>query len=73
MDNEQLLLEWQEILQRDTPLDAATDLTAVEEWDSLSHMGMAAFFDRKLGIRVSSEEIARCGNVRELLQLAGKL
>lgn len=72
MEIEELLLEWQDILQCDSPLDSGTVLTGLEEWDSLSQSGMAAFFDRKLGIRISSDEIARCRTVRDLLILAGK-
>lgn len=72
MEIKELLLEWQDVLQCDVPLGAGTILTDLEEWDSLSQSGMTAFFDRKLGIRISSEEIARCRTVRDLLALAGK-
>lgn len=72
MEIKQLLLEWQDVLQCDDPLDAGMSLAGIEEWDSLSQSGMAAFFDRKLGIHVSSETLARCKTVRDLLQLAGK-
>ncbi|MGE9986073.1 phosphopantetheine-binding protein [Desulfovibrio sp. SGI.169] len=72
MEIKELLLEWQDVLQCDVPLEAGTILTDLEEWDSLSQSGMAAFFDRKLGIRLSSDEIARCRTVRDLLALAGK-
>lgn len=72
MDAERLLREWRDVLQRDEPLAAETNLADIEEWDSLSLVGMAAFFDRKLGIQVSSETLAKCVTVRDLLNLAGK-
>lgn len=72
MEIEQLLTEWQDVLQRDDPLEAGMKLSEIEEWDSLSQVSMAAFFERKLGIRVSSETLAHCKSVQELLTLAGK-
>lgn len=72
METAQLLLEWQDVLQCDAPLDAEMNLAEIEEWDSLSQMSMAAFFDRKLRIQVSSETLAKCATIRDLLHLAGK-
>ncbi len=72
METQELLLEWQDVLQCDTPLDAGTVLADLEEWDSLSQFGMAAFFDRKLGIQLSSGDIAKCRTVQDLLSLARK-
>lgn len=72
MEIEQLLSAWQDVLQRDEPLEAGTNLADIEEWDSLAQMGMAAFFERKLGIHVSSATLAQCKSVQDLLKLAGK-
>ena len=65
MEIKELLLEWQDVLQCDVPLDVGTILTDLEEWDSLSQSGIAAFFDRKLKIPLSSDEIAKCRTVRD--------
>lgn len=70
METPQLLLEWQDVLQRDVPLAPETILADVEEWDSLSQVSMVAFFERKLGIRISSERLAGCKTVQDLLDLA---
>lgn len=70
METQQLLLEWQDILQRDDPIAPDTVLADVEEWDSLAQVGMTAFFERKLGRRVSSERLAACKTVQDLLDLA---
>lgn len=72
MDREQLLAEWQDILQCDEALTPDTDLSVLEEWDSLSQVAMSAFFERRLGSHVSSEKIAQCKNIRDLLALAEK-
>ncbi|HJA80124.1 acyl carrier protein [uncultured Desulfovibrio sp.] len=72
MEIDQLLSAWQDVLQRDEPLAVDMNLADVEEWDSLAQVGMAAFFERKLGIHVSSETLAQCKSVQDLLSLAGK-
>lgn len=71
MEIDQLLSAWQDVLQRDEPLAVDMNLADVEEWDSLAQVGMAAFFERKLGIHVSSETLAQCKSVQDLLSLAG--
>lgn len=70
MINEELLLEWQELMQRDEPLTPEESLAEIIEWDSLSQTALAAFFDRKLGRLVSVEKLASLKTVQDLLDLA---
>lgn len=72
MTENELLEEWQELMQRDLPLSPDESLLDMEEWDSLSQTVLAAFFDRKLNRQISVETIANCHTVRDLLDLALK-
>lgn len=72
MTTKELLEEWQELMQREQPLAVDDILDDMEEWDSLSQIALAAFFDRKLGKSVSIDDLADCESVRDLLDLAGK-
>lgn len=72
MTNNELLAEWQELIQRDEPLTPKTTLADLEEWDSLSQLVLAAFFDRKLGRQISVDTLIACKTMQDLLDLAQK-
>lgn len=72
MQKEDLLEAFQDILQCDAELEPQTVLADLEEWDSLSQMGIVAFFDRKLGKTINFEILGKCATLADLLELAEK-
>ena len=71
MDKEQFLNELQYVLQRDDAVNENDNLSDYEEWDSLSKMAIMAFFDKRLGKKISLKELSELETVSDLLKLAG--
>lgn len=71
MDKEQFLNELQDVLQRDDAVNENDNLSDYEEWDSLSKMAIMAFFDKRLGKKISLKELSELETVSDLLKLAG--
>lgn len=71
MDKEQFLNEMQDVLQRDDAVNENDNLSDYEEWDSLSKMAIMAFFDKRLGKKISLKELSELETVSDLLKLAG--
>ena len=71
MDKEQFLNEMQDVLQRDDAVNENDNLSDYEEWDSLSKMAIMAFFDKRLGRKISLKELSELETVSDLLKLAG--
>lgn len=70
MTKEEFLVEFQEMLQRDDPVEAETPLASLEEWDSLARMVLIAFFDKTFGQRVTFDAFKPCRTVADLMDLA---
>lgn len=60
----------QDMLQCDEPLTAATELTSMEEWDSLAFMAVIAFFDKNFGQRIVFSDLKKCRTVADVMALA---
>ncbi len=71
MDKEQFLNEMQDVLQRDDAVNENDNLSDYEEWDSLSKMAVMAFFDKRLGKKISLKELGEIQTVSDLLKIAG--
>ena len=71
MNKEQFLNELQDVLQRDDAVNENDNLSDYEEWDSLSKMAIMAFFDKRLGKKISLKELSELETVSDLLKLAG--
>lgn len=68
----QLLAEWQELMQCEKPLKPESVLAELEEWDSLSQTALAAYFDRKLHQNISFDALGDCVTVQDILDLVKK-
>ena len=71
MTAQEFLAELQDIMQRDEALSFDTILKDLDEWDSLSVLGVAAFLDRCYGIQVTSEVLKQMKSVRDIATAAG--
>ena len=70
MTKEAFLAEFQNMLQRDDPVEEETTLASLEEWDSLARMVLIAFFDRTFGQRITFDAFNACRTVADLMALA---
>lgn len=71
MNKSQFLNELQDVLQRFDAVGENDVLSDYEEWDSLSKMAVMAFFDRKLGKKISLKELGDVKSVADLIRIAG--
>jgi len=70
MTKDEFLTQFQDVLQRDDPVNAEDTLADYDEWDSLSKMAVMAFFDKNFGVKITLNEIGKLGTVEDLLKLA---
>ena len=73
MTVDEFLAELREIMQRDEALTLDTALKDLDEWDSLSALGVAAFFDRCFAKNISSDNLKRMQTVRDIVRASGLL
>ena len=71
MNQAEFLEKLQDLLQRDEPLTPAMELRSLPEWDSLSMMAIAAFFDGQLGQTLTFPDFEAFLTVADLLDRAG--
>ena len=69
MDSKALIEELAEILDVDEDmLSEDTDLTAMDEWDSIAKLSIIIFADEHLGKKITGEELKIVKTVADLLQ-----
>jgi acyl carrier protein len=71
MKTSDFLEELQDLLQREEPLEPEMRLKELPEWDSLSLMAIAAFFDKHFRQSLTFNDFERLTTVRDLLDQAG--
>ncbi|MCH5276827.1 MAG: acyl carrier protein [Desulfovibrionaceae bacterium] len=69
MTKKEFLAEFQEILQRDEPVQEETPLASLAEWDSVARMVLIAFFDRTFGQQIKFDAFNACHTVADLMAL----
>ncbi len=72
MTAEDFLEQFQDILQRDTPINLDTCLCDIEEWDSLTAMTLIAFFEHKLGLHITFDNFKDCRTIQDIWMLSAK-
>jgi acyl carrier protein len=71
MTRSEFLAELQDILQRDEPLEAEMILRDLPEWDSLSIMATAGFFDEQFSMTLNFIDFGNFIKVEDLMIKAG--
>ena len=68
------LTDFQDVLQRESPLSPELLLADLEEWDSMAIMGTMAYLDSRLGIKTTFRTYRDLKSVADVIALAkGKL
>ncbi|MDR1922035.1 MAG: acyl carrier protein [Candidatus Adiutrix sp.] len=71
MDGADFLTELQDLLQRDEALTPDMPLRDLPEWDSMSMMAVAGFFDQRFGLTLNFGDFESCVTVEDLMRKAG--
>lgn len=70
MNKTEFLEKIKKVIDCETDLDENTNLSELEEWDSIAMISTAAFLDT-IGKKVSSAEIKNITSIKELMEKAG--
>ena len=71
MTKDEFLENLQDLLQRDDPLTPEMELRTLPEWDSLSMMSIAAFFDKHFRQTLNFVDFESFVTVTDLMKKAG--
>lgn len=71
MNREEFLVKMQDILQKDDGLSFDTQLSELEEWDSLSKITTLAFLDREFSITMLVSEIENFKTIEDIAKKCG--
>lgn len=71
MTKSEFLNELNEIIQRDEQLVADEILEEIEEWDSMSVLGVMSMFDIEFSITITADDLRAAKTVQDLIDMAG--
>jgi len=71
MTKSEFLTAFQDVLQRDDPVEETTVLADLDEWDSLSKMATMSYFKGHFGVSISLDALGQLKTVADLIALAG--
>ena len=71
MTKAEFLEAFQDVLQREEPVDESTVLADLDEWDSLSKMATMSYFKGHFGVSISLDALGQLKTVADLIALAG--
>ena len=60
---------FKDTIQSDSEIEMDSPLADIEEWDSMAMMALIAYFDVKLGITVTFDQLHALSCVRDVAQL----
>ncbi|MBD65307.1 MAG: hypothetical protein CME62_08870 [Halobacteriovoraceae bacterium] len=74
MNKEEFFNQIADVMQSDDPINENTSLNEMEQWDSLTFLGVISFFDMELSLNITSEDLHKVKTAADLLSLtAGKV
>lgn len=68
LDNEFIEI-FKDVIQSDSDIDINSTLAEIEEWDSMAMMALIAYFDVKLNIAVSFDQLHALSSVKDIAML----
>ena len=68
LDNEFIEI-FNDVIQSDSDIDINSTLAEIEEWDSMAMMALIAYFDVKLNIAVSFDQLHALSSVKDIAML----
>lgn len=71
MNKDEFLMQMQDVLQTEEPLTMETQLTDLDEWDSLAMMATMAFLDKNFGMKVKIADLKMFATINDIAAKAG--
>ena len=72
LDKKQFLEQFAEMLGVDaTDLAPSTQLSSIENWDSVAYLSTMVLLDEKLGVAISPDDLTEARTVQDILNAAG--
>ncbi len=72
MNKADFLVELEDILQREEPVNENDNLEDYDEWDSLSKMAVMAYYDKNFKVKIGLNQLGEIKTVSDLIKLAGE-
>mgnify|MGYP005776219505 CR=1 FL=1 len=72
MNKADFLVELEDILQREEPVNENDNLEDYDEWDSLSKMAVMAYYDKNFKVKIGLNQLGELKTVSDLIKLAGE-
>ena len=69
MQNNEFIEIFKDIIQSDSEIEMDSPLADIEEWDSMAMMALIAYFDVKLSIAVTFDQLHALSCVRDVALL----
>ena len=71
MNKADFLVELEDILQREEPVNENDNLEDYDECDSLSKMAVMAYYDKNFKIKIGLNQLGELKTISDLIKLAG--
>lgn len=72
MNKADFLVELEDILQREEPVNENDNLEDYDECDSLSKMAVMAYYDKNFKVKIGLNQLGEIKTVSDLIKLAGE-
>ena len=69
MQHNEFIDIFKDVIQSDSDIAMDSTLEGIEEWDSMAMMALIAYFDVKLGITVTFDQLHALSSVGDVAQL----
>lgn len=69
MRTDEFIEIFKDVIQSDSDIDMDSTLAEIEEWDSMAMMALIAYFDVKLNIAVSFDQLHALSSVKDIAML----
>lgn len=69
MQHDEFIDIFKDIIQSDSEIALDSSLADIEEWDSMAMMALIAYFDVKLGIMITFDQLHALHSIRDVALL----
>jgi len=69
MQHDEFIDIFKDIIQSDSAIELDSPLADIEEWDSMAMMALIAYFDVRLGITITFDQLHTLSSIRDVALL----
>jgi acyl carrier protein len=71
MNREEFLNELVELMMLESELDLSSELSSLDEWDSMTRLSVLSLFEDSLNMQIDVDDLDKLVTVQDLVTLAG--